>query len=224
MKGLCFMVLLCLGMQAAAQQPKFRNEYYDTKRALQESIPKVDNAIVMLGNSLTEQGSWAEYFPGKDVLNRGIGGDIIAGMVDRLPDILDNKPAKIFITAGVNDILFFDITNEEFEAGYAQIFEIIRKESPASEIFLGGLLPVNDTVKPDSEFLENKNGKIAAFNELVKHIAVEYRATYIDIRPHMLNGEQLNANYTTDGIHLNEKGYLIWAKVLKPYIYDRGIN
>lgn len=220
MKKILIAMLLGVSIHAAAQQPNFRNDYYNKKRALQESIPKVDKAIVMLGNSLTEQGLWSEYFPGKDVLNRGIGGDIIAGIIDRLPDILKNRPSKIFITAGVNDILFYDISKEQFEQGYAKIFEIIKQQQPKCKIYLGSLLPVNETVKSDNKFLVDKNNKIKAFNELIKAFAVEHDLKYIDIHSHMLEGTALSAGFTVDGIHLNEKGYLVWTSLLKPYIYE----
>lgn len=220
MKTLFSALLIVVSIHAAAQQESFRNDYYNKKRALHESIPKVNKAIVMLGNSLTEQGQWGEYFPGKDVLNRGIGGDIIAGMIDRLPDVLKNKPSKIFITAGINDILFFDITRKQFEEGYNKIFEIIQQHQPKCEIYLESLLPVNETVKPDSKFLADKNGKINMYNELIKDIAKKHHVKYINIHDHMLNGTSLSEAFTTDGIHLNERGYLVWTSLLKPFIYE----
>jgi lysophospholipase L1-like esterase len=204
----------------AQQQPDFHNEYYNKKRALQESIPKQDSAIIMFGNSLTEQGLWWEYFPGKMILNRGIGGDILYGMIDRLPDILENKPAKIFITAGVNDILFHHITEEQFEALYSTLIDLIIKKEPSCKIYLESLLPVNDVVNPGSTFLNDKNDTIKRFNNTIKNIVEKYNLQYIDVHSSMQKGELLDSDYTTDGIHLNGKGYLVWTSILKPYIYE----
>lgn len=221
MKYFVYIILYLVAVNAFAQQkPDFRNDYYDNKRAQQESIPKVNGAIVMLGNSLTERGLWWEYFPGKKILNRGIGGDILCGMIDRLPDILKNKPSKMFITAGINDILFHNITKEEFEIRYDTIINLISREQPRCRIYLESLLPVNDIVNPGSVFLKDKNGTIKEFNELIKEIAKKHRLKYIDIHSGLLDDGHLNAGYTADGIHLNEKGYLIWATLLKPYINE----
>ena len=221
MKHLTHIILYLIAVNTFAQQkPDFRNDYYDNKRAQQESIPKVSGAIIMLGNSLTERGLWWEYFPEKKILNRGIGGDILCGMIDRLPDILQNKPSKMFITAGINDILFHNITKEEFKIRYDTIINSIVREQPCCRIYLESLLPVNDTINTSSSFLKNKNGTIKEFNELIKDIAKKHQLKYIDIHSSLLDDGYLNADYTADGIHLNEKGYLIWATLLKPYINE----
>lgn len=126
----------------------------------------------------------------------------------------------MFITAGINDILFHNITKEEFEIRYDTIINLISREQPRCRIYLESLLPVNDIVNPGSVFLKDKNGTIKEFNELIKEIAKKHQLKYIDIHSGLLEDGYLDAGYTTDGIHLNEKGYLIWATLLKPYINE----
>ncbi|MFQ7387739.1 MAG: hypothetical protein ACLRM8_09865 [Alistipes sp.] len=53
----------------------------------------------MLGNSLTERGLWGEYFQPAYVLNRGIGGDCVSGMIARLRPSFGQAKA-MFIMAG----------------------------------------------------------------------------------------------------------------------------
>ncbi len=61
--------------------------------------------IVMLGNSLTEGGGdWFTVSGKKNVRNRGIIGDEVMGIYDRLHQILPGHPAKLFLLIGVNDI------------------------------------------------------------------------------------------------------------------------
>ena len=92
MKKLILLLLAsAVATTAAAQAQRdtltFNNDYYFSKRNVEELVPVTGQNIVMLGNSLTERGFWAEYFQGKRVLNRGIGGDCISGMINRVqPD------------------------------------------------------------------------------------------------------------------------------------------
>ena len=72
----------------------------------------------MLGNSLTERGFWSEYFQTERVLNRGIGGDCISGMINRVQPIVDGRPKAIFIMGGANDLLFSKISNEKLLQQY----------------------------------------------------------------------------------------------------------
>ena len=80
--------------------------------------------IVMLGNSLTERGFWAEYFQGKRVLNRGIGCDCISGMINRVQPIVDGRPKAIFIMGGANDLLFSKISNEKLLQQYERLLDM----------------------------------------------------------------------------------------------------
>ena len=94
MKKLILLLLAAAVATTAAAQAQrdtltFNNDYYFSKRNVEELVPVTGQNIVMLGNSLTERGFWAEYFQGKRVLNRGIGGDCISGMINRVQPIVD---------------------------------------------------------------------------------------------------------------------------------------
>lgn len=216
--ALLIFTLLFVSLSISAQD--FKNSYYNAKRALHQSIPEVPGAIVMLGNSLTERGCWSEYFPGTDILNRGIGGDIFAGMLDRVEEIMRNRPSKVFIMAGANDILFHQISGQDLQANYRKLLAAIKRQQPNCKIYMSSVLPVNETIKPENTFLSNKNNTIVAMNKLIKGIAASSGATYIDLHPHLLKEAVLNPAFTEDGVHLNEKGYLVWAAQLKTYVYE----
>ena len=66
--------------------------YYPGRRAFYELTPVKKHNIVMLGNSLTERGLWGEYFQPAYVLNRGIGGDCVSGMIAR-----ESPRTKVYI-------------------------------------------------------------------------------------------------------------------------------
>ena len=95
MKRLILTLLSTAAAVTLAAQPDsldYRGDYYFSKRSQQESLPVRPHHTVMLGNSLTERGAWAEYFPEAHVINRGIGGDCVAGMAARLDSIVAGRP------------------------------------------------------------------------------------------------------------------------------------
>src|SRR6266508_6831189 len=67
--------------------------------------PKPDeNRVVFIGDQVTER--WANFFPGKPYLNRGIAGQTSAQMLVRFQqDVVALKPKVVVIQAGVNDLL-----------------------------------------------------------------------------------------------------------------------
>ena len=78
--------------------------YYGRRATHFETLPITNNDIIMLGNSLTDGAEWNELLCNPNVKNRGIIGDIVQGLIDRMGPILSGQPAKIFILSGVNDV------------------------------------------------------------------------------------------------------------------------
>ena len=66
------------------------------RRSQFEALPRLSDRVLFLGDSITEQGIWAEWFPELQTLNRGIGGDPISGLLARLASD-DDLDATILI-------------------------------------------------------------------------------------------------------------------------------
>lgn len=177
-------------------------------------------AVVMLGNSITERGRWSEFFPGTLIYNRGIGGDIIAGMQDRIEPLVASRPSKVFIMAGINNLLFFAIPVDDFRAQMRTLIASIAEASPGTQIYIQSLLPVNDGAAPEEnkKYFAGKNPGIVTLNETLKALAAQMKVTFIDLYPLMLRDAKLDPAYTIDGIHLSPAGYRVWIDALAPYI------
>ena len=78
--------------------------YLYDRDELFETLPIDDNSIVFLGNSLINNFELAELFQNLKIKNRGISGDKIDGVINRLDPIIRLKPNKIFIEIGINDL------------------------------------------------------------------------------------------------------------------------
>lgn len=197
----------------------YTDHYY--KRFLQfMDEPAIGNKdIVMLGNSLTENGGdWAARLGNKNVRNHGIIGDEVMGVYDRLHQILPGHPAKLFLLIGVNDVSH-DLTTDTIVGMIRVTVERIRKESPDTKLYLQSLLPINESFGRYKR-LAGKTNMIPEINKQLEELAKEKGLTYINLFPLFTEkgSNVLRAELTTDGLHLKEEGYKIWVKAIRKKI------
>lgn len=193
------------------------NQMYMQRKETFRENPLTKGQIVFLGNSLTHGGSWDKYFPDQKPANRGISGDNTLGMLGRLHEIIDARPTKIFLLAGINDISL-GRSNDKIMTGIKSMIYQIKAGSPETEIYVQSLLPINNSFGIYSR-LEKKEKQIEKLNKELKKFCEKEKITFINLYPHFLESKRtLNAKYTMDGLHLNDDGYAIWVKQLETYI------
>ena len=197
----------------------YTDHYY--KRFLQfMDEPAIGNKdIVMLGNSLTENGGdWAARLGNKNVRNHGIIGDEVMGVYDRLHQILPGHPAKLFLLIGVNDVSH-DLTTDTIVGMIRVTVERIQKESPDTKLYLQSLLPINESFGRYKR-LAGKTNMIPEINKQLEELAKKKGLTYINLFPLFTEkgSNVLRAELTTDGLHLKEEGYKIWVKAIRKKI------
>ncbi|MBN2350669.1 MAG: sialate O-acetylesterase [Bacteroidales bacterium] len=181
-------------------------------------LPNNTNEIIMLGNSHTQNFEWHEIFGNVNIKNRGINGDITKGVLQRIAEVTESKPQKVFIEIGVNDLLNGFFMDSVFY-NYERIIQNIRDQSPETRIYIQNLLPTgwnklntNTPVLPD----------IIELNERLKVHCSNNGFVYIDLFSKFVHGEQLNPLYDSgDHIHLNGTGYLLWCRLIEQYIYEK---
>lgn len=225
---LSLMMLLGLGTgsaQVAQQVQKWDSTYRPGDYMLHfqefESFPNASTDIVFLGNSITARGDWSELLGRNDVRNRGISGDITFGVLQRLSEVTEGHPAKVFILIGINDISR-NIPDTVILGNYYKIVHRIKQESPETKIYFQTLLPVNK----DFNKFKNHYGKdahILWLNEQIKIMGQKEKIQIIDLYPHFLDKDKkLIGDFTVDGLHINIKGYHVWREVLQPYLTATG--
>ena len=172
--------------------------------------------IVMLGNSLTEGGGdWGKRLGKDNVINRGISGDEVMGVYDRLHQILPGKPAKIFLLIGVNDVSH-DLSTDSIVYRIDQTLARIQKESPETKVYLQSLLPINESFNRYKR-LTNKTYQIPEINARLETLAKEKKITFINLYPLFTEKgtNVLKKELTYDGLHLNDEGYKVWVDAIK---------
>ena len=176
------------------------------------AIRPVGGRIIMLGNSLMNNGPWNELFPMGYIINRGISGDVVAGVNQRVEEVIRYKPVKIYLITGTNDFINEpEVTAVEVWQRYEKLIKDIREKMPYSAFYVMSTLPLN----PKTKFYEGFNDRAAELNKLLASASGRYGYVFLDIA-RLLSDENgdLRSEYTTDGIHLNATGYFVWAAEL----------
>lgn len=205
--------LMCLMGIAQANQ----DVYYVRRATLFEEFPIGKKDIVMLGNSLTDGCEFNELLNNRHIKNRGIVGDIIQGMIDRIGPIIEGQPKKLFIMGGVNDISH-DVSADSIARAMEKLIVMVKQGSPRTRIYLQSLLPFNNDVR-EWKLLKGRDHVVVEANALLEQVAHRQGVTWIDLYPLFVDDEgRLRADLTNDGLHLMGKGYLIWRDAVKPFI------
>lgn len=202
----------------------FIQKYYDSKNNNTQNIvqarknwyndmPIVKNRTIMLGDSLTENIEWNELIGNDNIINRGIGGDTSEAILNRIDDVIKRYPEKVFIMVGINDLASKKPLSTLID-NYKNIISEIKEKSPNTKIYTQSILPINTNIK----FLYTDNNRIVEANSKIKEISNQDNVTYIDLHDKFLKDNQLNSEYTYDGLHLNTNGYKIWKEYLNDYI------
>lgn len=192
----------------------YASNHYKHRVVFFNQLPKAKKAIVFMGNSITEMGEWQELLHPKKVLNRGISGDVTYGVLARLDDVLKDKPAKLFLLIGVNDMKR-GIPVDTIAKTYERIVQKIRIASPKTTLFIQSVLPLNEAML-STAYKKLSNADVQKLNEKLKALAIKYGCTYLDLHPIFTDEKGLLKNeLTQDGIHLWPSAYIHWIAYLK---------
>ena len=188
-------------------------DYYYEKKSIFEILPNDTCEIIFLGNSITDHCNWSELFANLNVKNRGIGGDIIEGLIDRIDEVVSSKPKKIFLLIGINN-LGRKNTVEKILINYERLIVTIVKKSSKTKLFIQSILPT-------CRRTDLLNSDIMAINMGLLALSEKYGLTYIDLfKVLKTEKNELDPTYTFDGLHLNGKGYLKWKDAIIQYVND----
>lgn len=175
--------------------------------------------VVLLGDSITEGFEVPKYFPGRLVLNRGIGADVIGnglpsddprGVLKRLNEsVFDCAASDVFLLIGIND-LGDSRKVDVMEEGYREILKRIRDRAPSVRVHVQSVLPTRGNHA-------KHNAPVRDFNERLRKLAAEFGHDFIDLHKLFVDEKgELKSEFTKDGLHLTEPAYLVWrTEVMK---------
>ncbi|MBI5641199.1 MAG: GDSL family lipase [Nitrospirae bacterium] len=170
--------------------------------------------LVFLGDSLTEFFDWQKRFPEFEVMNLGISGETVEGLLARLDRVTSRvrNPDLVFLMTGINDIAM-----EEYEitAAYRKVLDILTASFKNSHVVVQSLLPVR--------LPWISNNEIVKINRSLQEIAGELRIVYLDIYRFFVdtNGNPVAQYLMEDGVHLSAAGYNKWSRAIEDFLVRR---
>ena len=217
-KIIILLISIVSAITMQAQQNKYTELYYQRK-SLFEVLGTKPDQIVFLGNSLTHGCEWHELLDMPNVVNRGINGDVVQGIYERIEPVVSGHPAKIFILSGANDVSH-DLTADSIATAFTNLVKYIREATPNTRVYVQSMLPINNSFGR-YKLMKGKEQVIRDINTLLRPRVEKLGATWVDLYPHFCDEEgNLKVEYTNDGLHLLGPGYLVWRDLVLPYVKE----
>lgn len=186
-------------------------EYRANKMAIYEDENEIyadyEVDVAFIGDSLTDGYDVKRFYSDYLVVNRGISGDTTFDLENRLEvSLYDLKPKIVVMLIGANNFKTMFDNYEEILVGY-------KTNLPNTRVILLSLTSMS------MEW--GKNNNIAKNNNIIiKSLAEKYSFEYVDLYNALLNEEtgEIYEEYTTDGGHLTEAGYVVLTNEITPVL------
>lgn len=151
-------------------------------------------------------------------LNQGISGETSLGLLKRLQLFDRTAPDTVFVMIGINDLLR-GASDEGILDNQRQIIRDLRWAHPKAQVVVQSILPHSGeqaTWENRDRLLAIPNSRIRAINRRLKEIASSENVLYLNLYPLFADADgNLPTELSTDGLHLNDQGYLVWRSALQ---------
>jgi lysophospholipase L1-like esterase len=194
--------------------PSDVNTYFEMRREHLEMLGTLAE-VVMLGDSLTELGEWQEMFPEVKIANRGISSDTTSGILERLDEVLEAQPRKVFLMAGINDLSWGGVDEGVVLKNMGEITRRLKAQG-VEEVVLQA------TIFPGKNHGADLPRKVERLNKGLVKLAAEQGMEFVDLNGVLAPDGFLKTDFTMDGIHLNGKAYKAWTERIAPFMKSDG--
>lgn len=181
-----------------------------------------DAKLIFIGDSITQGWGgddgmeiWDKFYGSRKAMNAGISGDRTQHVLWRLDNgNLDGiKPKLAVVMIGTNNS--GSDTPEDIAAGVTAITERIREKLPDTKILLLGIFPRGEG--PD----DDRRKVNTAANKIISTLNDGKSIFYTDISDKFLGDDgSLSREIMPDLLHLNKRGYEIWAESIEPKVAE----
>jgi lysophospholipase L1-like esterase len=172
---------------------------------------------VLLGDSIS---LWfpQTLLPGdRTWINQAISGEHSDMMLQRLDALDEAEVESIFLMIGVNDLIAGK-PEKQVTANIREAVRYLKRQHPEADIVVQAILPhgaERATWEGRNRLLLLPNDRIAAVNTALAKMARDQDVYYLDLYPLFADSDgALRPDLTTDGLHLNERGYLVWRTAI----------
>lgn len=150
------------------------------------------------------------------VLNRGFGGSTIPDVIyyaDRI--ILPYHPKILVLYCGENDLANDEAKSSLALKNFKEFHQYMKSKLPDTEVFF-------IAIKPSIRRWNYWPKMRKANDKIIKYIDKLDNYHFIDTASKMLDkdGVVLQDIFIDDNLHMNEKGYKIWTRTIKPILQE----
>lgn len=189
-------------------------------RAADESLaPASATRVVFIGDSITD--NWAQkpeqFFPGKDYIGRGIGGQTTPQMLLRFQqDVINLKPSVVVINGGTNDIAGNTgpsslVMIENNLTAMAELAEANKIKVVLASVTPAAAYPWRPEVDPVDSILR--------LNQWMKEFCSRNGCIYADYYSAMSDAKHgMKDGLSVDGVHPTGEGYAIMTPIAEAAI------
>ena len=170
------------------------------------TLSRVDNPIILIGDSITEASTLPRALCGHPIVNAGLNGASTASDLGTwLIDALNGKrAAAIVVSLGTNDALTAR-SKQQFETGYTTLLTQLSKVTDHLAVLAIPAIDVQGWVT--AELQAEAMRAINDLNAVLPALAAKGGATFIALAP-------MQKPHTIDGVHLNAAGYAAWDEAI----------
>jgi lysophospholipase L1-like esterase len=213
--NLFFLGILIFGfLSSNAQDPTRFKEQVNRLYNTEYNFSPDKKLVVFTGSSSVKM--WKDvqdYFPEFNIINNGFGGSHFSDLLyfyDEL--IIKQTPEILFIYEGDNDISKGKKPSKIFKQA-KELVKKIKTDLPKTKIIF--IAPKPSIARWNLKKDYNKLNK-----KLEKHCKKQNNVEFADVWTIMLdkNGNVYTDIFIEDGLHMNKKGYDLWAKVIGEYL------
>jgi hypothetical protein len=169
---------------------------------IRSTLARVENAVVVLGDSIVEMSTLPRSLCGLPVVNAGIGG---ASTESNLGSILkeslgDKRAALVVVSLGTNDAVIPNSV-ERYRSNYRALLTELAALTPRTAVV--------QIPSPEGGSEEARKLRLAidSYNAILPGLAEQAGATFIPL-------PAMPERHTFDGVHLNAAGYEIWDRAI----------
>lgn len=162
--------------------------------------------FLFLGDSLIADYDWQERMHHFKIINNGIPGETVQGLLNRLPSIAESvkNPELILLMIGTNNLIIEDYS---FLEPLRQVIVQLTSTYPTAEVITNSLLPCQ-LPWLGMEALTKLNNEIEPMTQRTG-------SCYLDMYSKLTPTPDYFQN---DGIHLQPKAYDLWSKNILEFV------
>ena len=171
--------------------------------------------IAFVGDSITAWANWPERFPDKNIGVFATPGHKTYEMRTAAQQAVASGAQKVFLLTGINDLG----DNRPIDAiidDYQMLINLLKSGSHKPLVYAISVLPVNYSMWPNTRVtLEKVEALVSEIAILCTLNSVKFLPLYSHFTD---NNAMLKAEFTSDGLHLNETAYQLFGELLKTYL------